>query len=106
MNTSKKDNEIMSLLNVNEISRVICDTDKGTLKLKIRKGTDKYFFLLDAVELNKETNKELFALIYPKAEGVAVSSVPKEVEKVINKIPIKKAKKVTKKINERTKATT
>lgn len=87
MNTSSKDNEIMSLINVNEISRLICNTDKGTLTLKIRKGTSTYFFLLDSVELSKEINKELFELLYPKKETYKVNDIDNhtEIKDVITK---------------------
>jgi|SRR6185312_8999564 len=65
MKTAKQDNEIMKILKVSEISRIICDTNMGTLKLRIRKGETNYQFLLDAVELPKDMNKELMEAIYP-----------------------------------------
>lgn len=69
MKTSTEDNKLMTLLKLSEVSRVICDTDKGTLKLRIRKGDTNYHFTLDAVELPKELNKELMELLYaPKVE--------------------------------------
>lgn len=66
MKTYKEDHKLMSLLKITEISRVICDTNMGTLKLRIRKGETAYRFVLDSVEVDKDTNKELFELIYPK----------------------------------------
>lgn len=66
MKTRDQDHKIMSILNVNEISRVICDTNMGTLKLRIRKGETAYKFILDAVELPKDLNNELMEAIYPK----------------------------------------
>jgi len=65
MKTYQQDHKVMELLNLKEISRVICDTNMGTLKLRIRKGEKEYQFVLDAVELDKNTNKELFELLYP-----------------------------------------
>lgn len=66
MKTAKADGEIMNILKVSEISRVICDTNMGTLKLRIRKGETDYKFVLDAVELPKDLNSELMEAIYPK----------------------------------------
>lgn len=63
--TYQEDHKIMSIINVQEIKRIICDTDKGTLKLCLRKGEKDYYFTLDAVELDKNTNKELFETLYP-----------------------------------------
>ncbi len=65
MKTYKEDHKLMDLLKLNEISRVICDTNMGTLKLRIRKGEKEYRFVLDSVELDKNTNKEVFELLYP-----------------------------------------
>lgn len=65
MKTYKQDHALMDLLKLNEINRIICDTNMGTLKLRIRKGEKEYRFVLDSVELDKTTNKELFELIYP-----------------------------------------
>ena len=55
----------MTLLKLDEINRIICDTNMGTLKLRIRKGEKEYGFVLDSVELDKETNYKLFELLYP-----------------------------------------
>lgn len=65
MKNIKLDNQIMTLLGVSEIRRMICDTDKGYLKLFIRKGEDKYHLVLDAVPLPKELNKELMDILFP-----------------------------------------
>ena len=65
MKTYKEDHKLMDLLKLNEISRVICDTNMGTLKLRIRKGEKEYRFVLDSVEIDLNTNKELFELLYP-----------------------------------------
>lgn len=87
MKTAKADAEIMSILKVNEISRVICDTNMGTLKLRIRKGETEYKFILDAVELPKDMNKELMEVIYPMVpakvltwNGEPIKSDSKEAE--------------------------
>ncbi len=64
-NTNKEDHKLMDLLKINEINRIICDTNMGTLKLRIRKGEKEYRFVLDSVELDKDTNKEVFELLYP-----------------------------------------
>ncbi len=56
----------MDLLKVKELSRIICDTNMGVLKLRLRKGEDKYQFTLDAIELPKDLNTELMEAIYPK----------------------------------------
>lgn len=70
MKTREQDHKIMSILNVTEISRVICDTNMGTLKLRIRKGETAYKFVLDAVELSKDLNNELMEAIYPVTRGL------------------------------------
>lgn len=70
MKTRDQDHRIMSILNVTEISRVICDTNMGTLKLRIRKGETAYKFVLDAVELPKDLNSELMEAIYPLVTSV------------------------------------
>lgn len=76
MKTKQQDNKIMDILKVKEISRVICDTDMGPLRLRIRKNEESYHFVLDAVELPKEVNKELFELLFPvKAETVSLTGL-------------------------------
>lgn len=75
MKTAKQDHKIMSILKVNEISRVICDTNMGTLKLRIRKGETEYKFILDAVELPKDMNKELMEAIYPIVTKIPISGI-------------------------------
>jgi hypothetical protein len=61
----KKDDQIMKILNVSEVRRYICGTDKGILELLIRKGQNSYHLTLDSVPLDKETNKELMDLLFP-----------------------------------------
>ena len=62
----------MSILKVTEVSRYICNTNMGTLWLKLRKGTSEYIFVLDAVELDKNTNKELMQLLYPIKQDISI----------------------------------
>lgn len=62
--TKKQDFALMNILKVNEISRIICETNMGTLKLRIRKGEQDYKFVLDSVELPKELHKEIYELLY------------------------------------------
>lgn len=65
MKTLKQDQALMSLLKLSDISRIICETNLGTLRLKLRKGETNYFLTLDAVELDKQTNKEVMELLFP-----------------------------------------
>jgi len=76
MSTIKQDKETMSALNVSEIRRIICDTDKGLLSLVLKKNTDEYFLMLDAVHLDKETNKTIMELLFPRK--VEIPQVNKE----------------------------
>ncbi len=69
-NNIKKDNELMCILDLSEISRVICNTNKSYLTLKLRKGEKEYWLHLDSVPLSKEDNKEVMELLYPKVETV------------------------------------
>lgn len=64
--TLKTDQAIISLLKLVRVDRIICDTDKGLLKLCLRKGESNYYFTLDATELPKDLNKELFEILFPK----------------------------------------
>lgn len=64
MKTKKQDFALMSILKVHEISRIICETNMGVLKLRIRKGEQDYRFVLDSVELPKELHKEIYELLY------------------------------------------
>lgn len=64
MKTYKQDHKLMEILKVNEISRFICDTNFGPLKLRIRKGETTYQFTLDSVEIPKDVNNEIMKLLY------------------------------------------
>ena len=65
MRNAYKDNEIMRILKLTDISHVLYDTPKGPLKLKLNfGGTDTdYKYVLDAVELDKEKLVDLSKLI-------------------------------------------
>lgn len=65
MNNLQKDSKIIELLGLNTLSRIVCDTDKGMLKLQLRKGDNNYNLVLDAVPLDKILNKELMDLLFP-----------------------------------------
>lgn len=65
MNNIQKDNKLMEILELKEISRMICNTDKSYLTLKLRKGETNYWLYLDSVPLTKEDNKEVMALLFP-----------------------------------------
>lgn len=63
--TIQQDDKIMKMLEVVDIRRVICNTNKGVLEVMIRKGDTKYFLTLDSVPLAKELNKELMDTLFP-----------------------------------------
>jgi hypothetical protein len=68
MDNIKRDTEVMRILDLKEVSRVICNTDKSFLTLKLRKGEKEYWLYLDSVPVSKEDNKELMELLFPKKE--------------------------------------
>ena len=57
-----KENSIMKILKVHEIRIPLYKTPLGDLELKRNKDEDNYVFMLDAVELDKERQKELSKL--------------------------------------------
>lgn len=67
--TIKTDNKIMELIGVSELRHYIAETNKGSLSLMLRKGESQYIFVLDAVPVTEETNKELMALIFPDKDS-------------------------------------
>lgn len=75
MRTYKEDHKLMDLLGLREISRVICDTNMGPLKLRLRKGETEYRFTLDAVELPKSLNKETMELLFPVTVEAPVTAI-------------------------------
>lgn len=56
------DLKTMYLLKINDVRHLICNTSKGPLELKIVKDENEYFFTLDAVPVDKQTNKDLLKL--------------------------------------------
>lgn len=69
MQNIKRDNELMRILDLKEISRVICNTDKSYFTLKLRKGETVYWLYLDSVPLSKEDNKECMELLFPMTDN-------------------------------------
>jgi hypothetical protein len=61
----KNDVEIMKLLKITEIRHVLAHTNMGELCICLRKDEDKYFFTLDAVEVDKEVNEGLMKIFFP-----------------------------------------
>ena len=57
-----KDLKTMQALKVHTIKHLICNTNQGPLEVNIRKEENEYFFTLDSVALDKQTNKELLKL--------------------------------------------
>lgn len=84
MRTYKEDHKLMELLGLKEISRVICDTNMGPLKLRLRKGETEYRFTLDAVELPKALNKETMELLFPITVEAPVTTIKPIIIKKIN----------------------
>lgn len=58
---AKKDNEIMRIMKVSELSHIVAKTNKGELVLRLPKGgtAQDYRFVLDAVPFDDKTNKAL-----------------------------------------------
>lgn len=50
----EKDIALMNSLKVSSISHVLCETNKGELKLKLEKGNKHYELLLDQIPLTAE----------------------------------------------------
>jgi hypothetical protein len=80
----------MEKLQVSEVSRLICKTNKGDLVLQLRKGEANYKLVLDAVPLAKDLNDELMDVLFsktiiPQVNKDMTIDMPKIVESV-NKI--------------------
>lgn len=84
----KADNLVMRCLDIHTINRVICNTDKGVLCLQIRKGETNYNFVLDAVPVSKEQNKELFDILFSNT----ATEKPQQVNKEVTEVPKKKGR--------------
>lgn len=50
----EQDKALMNALKVNSISHTLCSTDKGDLKLFLRKGSNAYELVLDQIPLTPE----------------------------------------------------
>lgn len=71
MFTITDDHETMKILGVSELRHLICHTNLGELTLMLRKGENQYTFVLDAVPVGTEQNKELTALFFtPKMANI------------------------------------
>lgn len=81
--TLNQDDAIFKALDLKTIDRVICNTDKGVLTLKIRKGDTQYHLCLDSVPLDAKLNKELMDLLFPKKE-LEVPQVKKGITLEVN----------------------
>ena len=57
-----KDLKTMYLLKVKEVRHPVCNTPLGTLELKIVAEQNEYFFTLDSLPLDKDTNAKLLKL--------------------------------------------
>jgi len=105
-NTKRKDFELMRILKVTEVNRYICDTNMGVLKLQLRKGEKDYRFLLDAVPLPKDLNKEVYELLYkPEIPQVQVFGPSVEDNEGVNVVidpPNKKNVKIHRNKKEKT----
>ena len=75
MKTLKQDNELMTILPINTIRRVICNTNKGYLELQLRKGDKNYHLILDSVPLEKEVSDKVMDLLF-KIEIPNVNKYP------------------------------
>ena len=100
----KTDNKIMQLLGVNVIRHYVADTNKGQLTFQLRKGETEYEFVLDAVPVEKELQKELMDIIFPSKIVIPqVDKAPTTIAQAIEIKPINKGgrpkgyKKITKK---------
>lgn len=71
---AKTDNAIMKSLKISEIRHVVAFTSKGDLAIMLNFGEheDMYQFVLDAVPVEKDINKQLLKLyegiLYDKAD--------------------------------------
>jgi len=57
-----KDLKTIYALKVHTLKHLICNTNSGPLELNIRKEENEYFFTLDSVPLDKNTNRDLLKL--------------------------------------------
>lgn len=57
-----KDIKTLYMLKLHALKHLICNTNQGALEVNIRKDENEYFFTLDSVPVDKNTNKELCKL--------------------------------------------
>lgn len=64
-NLALRDNAVMRVLKVSELSHIVAQTDKGalTMKLRYKETGEDYRFVLDAVPVSDAENKEIMALL-------------------------------------------
>lgn len=74
--TIQSDHTIMNILKVTELRHLIAHTNLGELTLMLRKGETEYRFILDAVPVSNEQNKELLTLYFPPK--IIVPTIDKE----------------------------
>ena len=96
-----KDNLIMKVLKISEISHILAKTNKGDLTLRLAyEETEKdYKFVLDAVPVEDKQNKELLDLF----EGILYGE--DKLESVINLLDktVDEVGKINDKLNDNTK---
>lgn len=76
----KIDERIMKLLKVEYVAHPIVNTSKGLLSLVLRKGDEKYHFVLDAVPLSEEQNAYLMKMLYEDIQSKEVGDAPRTQE--------------------------
>lgn len=89
------DQKIMSILKLTEIRHMLAHTNVGDLTLLLRKGEKEYTFCLDAVPVDKEQQRELSDIYFPKQtmpistfpERDAIPTVPHPKGKRTNLVP-------------------
>ncbi len=79
MKTHQIDTQLMELLHLKEVNRIICDTNMGILKLRLRKGETNYHFTLDAVELPKDLNEQVLKLLFAEKPKESIT-IPEVIE--------------------------
>lgn len=96
--TIKQDHKIMEILGVNEIRHLIAHTSKGELTFMLRQGGTEYQFVLDAVPVEKNANKELTDILFPQKQ-IEIPQVNKEPVIVMDSILKSKVITITPKEN-------
>ena len=77
----EKDQLIMKVLKISEISHILAKTNKGDLTLKLIFGEKDYKFFLDAVPMEDKENKQLIKLfegiLYTTEEEIKLTDIYK-----------------------------